>query len=113
MDYLLSNYLEILCILFFILAIFFGYFCIKFALIIVSIQDSIEECLNVIDEKYAKITGILEIPLFFDSPEIKRMLSELKDVKLSILYIANRLSPKDLRFKEEKEDNDKSDRKKG
>ena len=51
--------------------------------------------------------------MFFDSPEIKRMLSELKDVKLSILYIANRLSPKDLRFKEEKEDDDKSDQEKG
>lgn len=112
MDYLSLSYLEILCILLFILTIFFGYFCIKFALIIVDIQESIEECLNIIDEKYAKIVSILEIPLFFDSPEIKRMLSELNDVKLSILYIANRLSPKDLRFKEEKEDNDESDQEK-
>ena len=113
MDYLSLNYLEILCVLFLVLATFFGYFCIKFALIIINIQESIEECLGIIDEKYAKITSILEIPLFFDSPEIKRMISELKDVKLSILYIANKLSPKDLRFKEEKEDNDEPDQKKG
>ena len=113
MDYLSSNYLEILCVLFLFLTTFFGYFCIKFALIIINIQESIEECLSIIDEKYAKIISILEIPLFFDSPEIKRMLSELKDVKLSILYIANKLSPKDLRFKEEKEDDDKPDQKKG
>ena len=94
---------------YFVLTVFFGYFCIKFALIIINIQETVEECLSIIDEKYTKIVSILEIPLFFDSPEIKRMLSELKDVKLSILYIANKLSPKDLRFNEEKEDNDKSD----
>jgi hypothetical protein len=109
MNYFSNYYLEILCIIFFVLTVFFGYFCIKFALIIINIQETVEECLSIIDEKYTKIVSILEIPLFFDSPEIKRMLSELKDVKLSILYIANKLSPKDLRFNEEKEDNDKSD----
>ena len=56
-----------------------------------------------------KVVSILEIPLFFDSPEIKRMLNELKDVKTSILYIANKLSPNDLRFNEEKEENDKKE----
>lgn len=109
MNYFSNYYLEILCIVFFVLTVFFGYFCIKFALIIINTQETVEECLSIIDEKYTKIVSILEIPLFFDSPEIKRMLSELKDVKLSILYIANKLSPKDLRFNEEKEDNDKSD----
>jgi len=109
MNYFSNYYLEILCIVFFVLTVFFGYFCIKFALIIINTQETVEECLSIIDEKYTKIVNILEIPLFFDSPEIKRMLSELKDVKLSILYIANKLSPKDLRFNEEKEDNDKSD----
>ena len=109
MNYFSNYYLEILCIIFFVLTVFFGYFCIKFALIIINTQETVEECLSIIDEKYTKIVNILEIPLFFDSPEIKRMLSELKDVKLSILYIANKLSPKDLRFNEEKEDNDKSD----
>ena len=109
MDYLISYYIEILCIIFFALTVFFGFFCIKFALIIIEIQESIEESLNIIDEKYLKIVSILEIPLFFDSPEIKRMLSELKDVKSSILYIANKLSPNDLRFKEEKEKDDQKE----
>lgn len=106
MNYLSLYYLEILCSIFFVLTVFFGYFCIKFALIVINIQESLEECLNIIDEKYAKIVSILEIPLFFDSPEIKRMLNELKDIKLSILYIANKLSMKDLSFEEEKGNND-------
>ena len=109
MSYLISHYIEVLCIIFFILTVFFGYFCIKFALILLDIQENIEESLNIIDEKYLKVVSILEIPLFFDSPEIKRMLNELKDVKMSILYVANKLSPNDLRFNEEKEEDDKKE----
>ena len=93
---------------FLIASIFFNcilvYYCIKFGIIIINVQESIEECLDIIDEKYSKIVQILEIPIFFDSPEIKRLLNELKHIKLSILYIANKLSLEDLRDDEEKEE---------
>tara|TARA_B000000557_G_scaffold176442_1_gene143696 strand:- start:565 stop:864 length:300 start_codon:yes stop_codon:yes gene_type:complete len=93
---------------FLIASIFFNcilvYYCIKFGIIIINVQESIEECLDIIDEKYSKIVKILEIPIFFDSPEIKRLLNELKHIKLSILYIANKLSLEDLRDDEEKEE---------
>jgi hypothetical protein len=69
-------------------------------------QEEIEECINIIDDKYLKIVKILEIPLFFDSPEIKRLLSELNEVKMSILYVANKLALRDLRNEEEKNSND-------
>ena len=91
-----------------IASIFFNcilvYYCIKFGIIIINVQESIEECLDIIDEKYSKIVKILEIPIFFDSPEIKRLLNELKHIKISILYIANKLSLEDLRDDEEKEE---------
>lgn len=72
------------------------YFCIKFALIIVKMQDSLENSLDLIDEKYSKISEILEIPVFFDSPEVKRVLSALKDVRDSLLYVANELTNNNL-----------------
>jgi hypothetical protein len=106
MVYLTQHYLEILCALLFFISVFVGYFCIKFALIIINIQEEIEECINVIDEKYLKVTKILEIPLFLDSPEIKKLLVELNEVKMSILYIANKLALRDLRSEEEKNSND-------
>lgn len=106
MDYLLQHYLESLCILLILIIFFIGYFCIKFALIIINMQEEIEECINIIDDKYLKIVKILEIPLFFDSPEIKRLLSELNEVKMSILYVANKLALRDLRNEEEKNSND-------
>ena len=46
------------------------FYCIKFGVIILRVQDTLEETLDVIDEKYATITEILERPLFYDSPEV-------------------------------------------
>lgn len=75
-----------------ILLLFFAYFCIKFALIIIKMQEELEYALDEIDKKYIRITEILDIPVFFDSPEIKRLLLEIKDIKVVILEISARLS---------------------
>ena len=79
-------------IVLFALLIFFAYYCIKFALIILKMQEEIEISLDKIDEKYIRINEILEIPVFFDSPEIKRLLAEIRDVKRVILEISISLS---------------------
>lgn len=68
------------------------YFCIKFALIILKMQEAIENSLDIIDQKYNSISKILEIPIFFDSPEIKRVLRELEDARNSLIYVANELT---------------------
>lgn len=75
-----------------VLLLFFIYFCIKFALIIIKMQEDLEYALDAIDEKYQRISDILEIPVFFDSPEIRRLLSEIRDIKRVILDISARLS---------------------
>ncbi len=80
------------------------FYCIKFALIIIKIQDTIENSLDKIDDKYNKISQISEIPVFFDSPEIKSLLTEVLSVK-SIVYeisydLAN-ISKKDINDDEE------------
>ena len=50
------------------------YFCIKFGVTIVRIQDAIEECLDIIDEKYSKVVQILEIPIFLIVLKLKGCL---------------------------------------
>ena len=55
-------------------------------------QEAIENSLDVIDQKYSNISKILEIPIFFDSPEIKRVLRELEDARNSLIYVANELT---------------------
>ena len=67
------------------------YFCIKFAIIIIKMQEVIEESLDIIDEKYNNLSKILEIPLFHNNTEIKNAIREVQETRDVLLYIANQL----------------------
>ena len=67
------------------------YFSVRFGLVMLKVQDSIEESLDVLDERYESISKVLEIPLFYDSPEIRKVVADLKSTRESILLIANSL----------------------
>ena len=64
------------------------FYCIKFGLIILKVQDSIEESLDVIDEKYSSIAKICETPLFYDSPEVRKVLEDIKSTQSALHEIA-------------------------
>lgn len=59
---------------------------------ILNFQESIEETLEIIDEKYASIAAICERPLFYDSPEVRQVLEDIKDTRTSLHKIAHTLS---------------------
>ena len=69
-----------------------GYFAVKFGLVILRAQESIEECLDVLDKRYESISKVLQIPLFYDSPEIKRVHEDIKASRDAILYVAGTIS---------------------
>lgn len=75
-----------------LLLIFVLYYCIKFALVVIKIQDSLAESLDILDQKFNNLSKILEIPIFYDSAEVKRAINEVEDARNVILYIANRLT---------------------
>tara|TARA_B000000557_G_C20776505_1_gene444440 strand:- start:325 stop:687 length:363 start_codon:yes stop_codon:yes gene_type:complete len=83
---------NIIIIVLLLLLVLVSFFCIRFALIIINIQDVLEESLDIIDEKYQSLSKILEIPVFFNNPEIKRVINELEDTRDALLYIANQLT---------------------
>lgn len=87
MDYL---YIAVFLLLF--LLIVSTYYCIKFAIIVVRMQNSIEYSLDVIDQKYDSLSRILEIPIFYNSEEVKRAINDLEDARNSLLIIANELT---------------------
>lgn len=60
--------------------------------IVLKIEKTIEDCLDVIDNKYETMTEILKRPLFFDSPEVRSVVMDLKSVKDSLHAIALSLS---------------------
>jgi hypothetical protein len=65
------------------------YYCIKFALIIIKTQENIEDAIDIIEEKYEKISEVLEIPVFYDSPEVKKVVEELDKARLALLYVGD------------------------
>ena len=64
----------------------------KFANIILRMQDSIEDSLEILDEKYNSISKVLEIPLFFDSPQVRAVLEDIRRSRDSILLVANTIT---------------------
>jgi len=67
-------------------------FSYRSAMTILRIQDAIEESLDVLDKRYESISKILKIPLFYDSPEIKRAVDDIGKSRDAILYVANQLT---------------------
>ena len=55
-------------------------------------EDSIAVSLDKLDERYQSISQILEIPLFYDSPQIRKVVSDIRDCRDSILEVANSIA---------------------
>jgi hypothetical protein len=64
----------------------------KFSIIIINIEDSIEESLDILDQKYKSMNEILQKPVFFDSLEVRQAISDIRDCHTAILVIANKLT---------------------
>ena len=101
------NILYLIIILFFALFVISTYYAIKFALIIIKVEDAIESSLDILDERYTEISKIAETPVFFDSVEVRGVIAELNAAKDAVLVVANTLSSfakqQDLYAKEDEE----------
>ena len=74
---------------------------IRLGMIILRVEDSIEECMDVIDEKYSSMSEILKRPLFYDSPEVKAVVKDIRSVRDSLHNVALSLA-KNIVEEEEK-----------
>jgi len=78
-----------------VLLLLFGvslFFAIRFGILIIRIQDALEDSLDVIDERYESITAVCERPLFYDSPEVRQVLEDIKETRTALHKIAYALS---------------------
>jgi len=69
---------------------------------ILSYQDSLEQALQTIDEKYSNISAICERPLFYDSVEVREVLNDIKATRDSLHHVAFSLT-ENFRIEEEDE----------
>tara|TARA_B100000212_G_C27369149_1_gene531746 strand:- start:2014 stop:2250 length:237 start_codon:yes stop_codon:yes gene_type:complete len=68
--------------------------------LVLKVQDTLEDSLEIIDERIESVDSILAIPLFSDSPEIKRLQRDMTECRDAVLDIAYSLSDS-LRSEEE------------
>ena len=71
-----------------VVSIYYNY---KFGRALIKMEDALEVSLDRLDDRYESIAKILEIPLFYDSPQIRQVISDIKECQDSILFIANEI----------------------
>ncbi len=67
------------------------YYNYKFGRTLIKMEDALETSLDRLDERYESIAKVLEIPLFYDSPQIRQVISDVKACQESILFVANEI----------------------
>ena len=67
-------------------------FNVKHGLFILKILKSMEQALDVLDERYDSISKVLEIPLFYDSPQIRGVVEDIRYCRDSLLESAQILT---------------------
>ena len=71
------------------ISIYYNY---KFGKIIINVEDTIESSLDELDVIYGRISKILEIPVFFDSVEVRQVIADIEVAQQTILKIAGALT---------------------
>ena len=84
--------LILLCCLLIVCLIYLCRKIYQFSIIIIDLEDAVEDCLDLLDKKYKNMSKILEKPIFFDSMEIRQVISDISDCRNTMVIIANKLT---------------------
>ena len=88
----LESILILLCCLLIVCLIFLCKKVYEFSIIIIDLEDAVEDCLELLDVKYESMGKILETPVFFDSMEVRQVISDIADCRKSVLTVASKLT---------------------
>ena len=55
-------------------------------------EEALEESLDILNTRYSRINEILKTPVFFDSVEVRQVISEIGACHEAILMIANKIT---------------------
>ena len=68
-----------------------AYYNYKFGRALIRMEDALEISLDRLDTRYESVSKILEIDLFYDSPQVRQVIPDIKECQESILYVANEI----------------------
>jgi len=101
------NVWMILSILEFIALLLSAKYLYKFSMKILDLEDKTNSSIDVLEEKYKKMSEILERPVFFDSVEVRQVVNDIYDCQKAIYDIA--VSIGDIEEEEVKSDGGKKE----
>ena len=94
----------IVIILIFMVALIIGlFYVLKFARIILKVEETLEIALQELDVSYNVVSDILEKPIFFDSIEVRQVIDEITRARNLLLNIATVLTESVLLIDDDKE----------
>ena len=64
----------------------------KLGITVLNVEDAVENALELVDDRIESMQKILEVPLFSDSPEIKRIHSDMRSCQNALINVANSLT---------------------
>lgn len=82
----------VIIVLLFLLLYFLANRLYKFSLIILNVEESIEESLDLLNHHYGKINEVVQKPVFFDSIEVRQVVDDIKQCHNAVLKVANKLT---------------------
>ena len=59
---------------------------------ILTLEDQVEESLDILNNCYASMNEIALMPIAFDDPQVRQILHDIQNAKNSVLLIANKLT---------------------
>lgn len=98
---MLINFLISISLCLFVISCILVYKLYQYSLIIINTETAIEECLDILNERYENVSIILEKEVFFDSVEVRQVINEIKLSQEAIYTVAEKMI-KDKRINEEK-----------
>jgi len=84
-------YIALIISLFFLL-LFVVYKLYKFSVLILDLETTVEECLDILNIHYGKMNDIIQKPVFFDSIEVRQVINDIKQCHSAVLLVANKLT---------------------
>jgi hypothetical protein len=75
----------------FIALCFSVYINFKLSKLIFSLEDQVEESLDILDENYQLLATAASHPVMSDEPVIKQVMADIKSARDAVLLIANKL----------------------
>lgn len=65
---------------------------LKLARTIFSVEDQLEESLDILDENYQHMAHAATIPVMMDEPVVRDVINRIKNSRDALLLIANKLT---------------------